>query len=150
MGSRSIIAPLASARQRQESIITLSSRSDATSPTPAKDKTIIVTDTRNIAALAARRKNKAQMNVFNSEKQLKDDNYLSASRLASHDRKYGTAANGVPHLFEGDNFSIGTGDTTARTVARNGRKGPGRRNRTRTYDVNYQQVCLFNLHLNVQ
>ncbi len=170
---------------RQQSIITLSSRSNATSPSPdsnklsgpsdspsklspqrkpADDKTIINSKTRNIAAKAAERRNKAQINAYNTDKlYLHDkyghtdtaDNYLTPSRLATHDKKYGSTL--TLHLMDTDAYSTGTADqnvfndgmaTRRRLLYRPTKKSQAAANRnakkrTRSHDqANYQQVSV--------
>lgn len=89
------------------------------------ERTVIASNTRSIVALAAKRKNDkvhgdilsmndANLNktytsltgvVVDSNKAKNDaDNYLTQSRLAQHDRKYGSTVT-IQQLIDGDSFS---------------------------------------------
>lgn len=113
---------------RQKSIITLSSTESPSPPAdvieeaPAKQRQAIMSDTRSIAALAARRRHMVQRDTLASESQPslseagyhprtfltearytphEPENYLSESRLAQHDDKFGVTSNHSaeePHL----------------------------------------------------
>ena len=99
---------------RQRSIITLSSQSNPTSPTPPIDNKlapphpnirltnsfeeldVITSNTRSIAALAAARRSRAHLNAVNNNEREgghfrsnSDENKLTVSRLAYHDNRYG-------------------------------------------------------------
>ena len=98
---------------RQRSIITLSSQSNPASPSPPIDNKllpphpnirltnsfeeldVITSNTRSIAALAAQRRSKVHLNTVNSSERAEghnrsnsDENKLTMSRLAYHDKKY--------------------------------------------------------------
>ena len=141
-------------QDRQRSIITLSSHSTSGSPPPPLDsnklpsnglqkkkpenREEIVSKTRNIAALAAARRTKAQLDAYNNERlasftslqgrdKRHDDSMLTMSRLALHDKKYGGSTLTLNTVVD-DRMSTGTADDVATL-----RNAPGRsRNRVTT------------------
>ena len=104
-------ATTAAPNVRQKSVVTLSSHSDSPAPyqkdppevKPVKrsteNKSVITSNTRNIAALAAQKKRRSRATTdgnnnhkisYLGDLQNKQtaENYLSSSRLATHDKKY--------------------------------------------------------------
>lgn len=126
--------------------------------TPPEDRKEITSNTRSIAALAAKKRSKAHNDLLNLERQFggeprtlnrnSDNDYLSPSTLARHDRNYGELV--LPPLSKPpsednlDNISTGTKQSTntdstlppLRNENNFRRGGDIRRNRrTRGYDV---------------
>lgn len=132
--------------------------------TPPEDRKEITSNTRSIAALAAKKRSKAHNDLLNLERQFggeprtlnrnSDNDYLSPSTLAKHDRNYGELV--LPPLSKPpsednlDNISTGTKQSTntdstlppLRNENNFRRGGDIRRNRrTRGYDVGYLVYC---------
>ena len=138
------------------------------------DRKEIASNTRSIAALAAKKRSKAHNDLLNLERQFggeprtlyrnsgdrsnSDNDYLSPSTLARHDRNYGELV--LPPLSKPpsednlDNISTGTKQSTntdstlppLRNESNFRRGGDIRRNRrTRGYDVGYMYLINYDL-----
>jgi len=168
---------------RQKSILTLSSRSTATTPSPPANDIVpavntssesipakeerrkIAVNTRNIAALAAKRKNLSNVNMYNKSQdpsffmtessvgQHNESGYLTQSRLAQHDKKYGSSV-GLNNMNDDDFFSdssdIEIVPTKASVHKRNIYQQEQMRKKRamkqkpvqKDFKPNYQQVCI--------
>lgn len=92
---------------------------------------VIASKTRNIAALAAARKNKAHLNAYNNERLATfaslqgRDNVLTTSRLAQHDEDYSGSEITLNHLID-DDATNGTNDDSAKVKNTNPQPVRGR------------------------
>lgn len=127
----------------------------------ADDRTTIASSTRNIAALAAKKRSKAQNNLLNMERQYggeprslyrptNDDAYLSPHTLAKHNQSYGDVVLPSIHkppsednLSNATKQSVNTDNSNLPPIRTAGRKvAPKesdlkRNRRTRGYDNSY-------------
>ena len=100
-------------------------QSHSSIPTSATDRGVIATNTRSIAAKAAKKRNKAQVNTVNTERlqathgsvgKLRNVGdaehlpHLTESRLANHNRNYGGSTINMQHFLQDDQLSNTTLD----------------------------------------
>ena len=120
------------------------------------DRTVIATGTRNIAALAAKKRSKAHNDLLNLERQFGGEpralgaTNLTQTSLANHDRKYGdsmlptiksTSDDNLDNVSTGTKNSVNTDSTLPPLRENRFGKGDNRRvKRGGRYDYNYSQT----------